>query len=191
MCLYRLPHSPKAYKLLNLETNKIFVSRDVIFHEKHLPYHLSETPQDQCHSLFLPTYTLSNHTPINVPDVFLCDDASSATSHTHFTSPSQNITPQTTPIHTTNTTSDPLPSFSLPPTSSPSLPTRHSTRNHTLPAWMQDFACIVSKIPTHWCNLISYNALPACSKAFISTLSKLTEPTLTLKHHNTQNGLML
>lgn len=33
------PTGQKAYKVLNLETNKIHVSRDVIFHEKHLPYH--------------------------------------------------------------------------------------------------------------------------------------------------------
>ena len=34
------PFGQKAYKLLNLETRKIFVSRDVIFHEDVLPYQM-------------------------------------------------------------------------------------------------------------------------------------------------------
>ena len=34
------PFGQKAYKLLNLETHHVFTSRDVIFHEHILPYHL-------------------------------------------------------------------------------------------------------------------------------------------------------
>ena len=53
----------KGYKLLNLETNKLFVSRDVTFHEKHLPFHLSDSPQTPLNPIFLPS-----HTPFNLPE---------------------------------------------------------------------------------------------------------------------------
>jgi len=33
------PYSQKAYKLLDLETHKIFTSRDVHFHENIFPFH--------------------------------------------------------------------------------------------------------------------------------------------------------
>ena len=51
----------KGYKLLNLETNKLFVSRDVKFHEKHLPFHFSDSPQTPLNPIFLPS-----HTPFNL-----------------------------------------------------------------------------------------------------------------------------
>jgi len=37
------PFGQKDYKLLNLETHQIFTSRDVVFHEKILPYHSSHS----------------------------------------------------------------------------------------------------------------------------------------------------
>ena len=33
------PYGQKAYKLLDLKTNKVFTSRDVIFHENIFPFH--------------------------------------------------------------------------------------------------------------------------------------------------------
>lgn len=33
------PHGQKAYKIYDLITHKIVISRDVIFYEKHFPYH--------------------------------------------------------------------------------------------------------------------------------------------------------
>ncbi|XP_056688045.1 uncharacterized protein [Spinacia oleracea] len=38
------PSYQKAYNVLNLATNKVVTSRDVVFHEKHFPYHFSPTP---------------------------------------------------------------------------------------------------------------------------------------------------
>ena len=34
------PYGQKAYKLLNLESSQVFTSRDVVFHEHVLPYHI-------------------------------------------------------------------------------------------------------------------------------------------------------
>lgn len=65
------PIGQKAYKLLNLETHKVFISRDVTFHEKHLPYHLSASSQPHCTPLFLPASTiLDTSISIAIPDVF-------------------------------------------------------------------------------------------------------------------------
>lgn len=36
------PYSQKAYKLYNLNTKKIIISRDDIFHEHHFPFHFKD-----------------------------------------------------------------------------------------------------------------------------------------------------
>lgn len=51
------PHQ-KAYKVLNLATNKSMISRDVFFHEKHFPFHFYSTPStDYSTQFFLPVVT--------------------------------------------------------------------------------------------------------------------------------------
>ena len=42
----------KAYKLLDIETNKVFVSRDVVFHEKIYPLLNSSPPAANVYNLF-------------------------------------------------------------------------------------------------------------------------------------------
>ncbi|KAL2902683.1 Retrovirus-related Pol polyprotein from transposon TNT 1-94, partial [Bienertia sinuspersici] len=50
------PSGQKAYKIYNLETHKILVSRDVIFHEKHLPCQF-QAKKITPHPVYLPTST--------------------------------------------------------------------------------------------------------------------------------------
>lgn len=62
------PIGQKSYKLLNLETNKNFVSKDVTFREKHLPFHITQ-PVMPSFSNFLPTNTyLDSSLPIELPN---------------------------------------------------------------------------------------------------------------------------
>lgn len=49
------PTGQRSYKLLNLETSKIFVSMDVIFHAKHLSFHISQSTTSS--PIFLPANT--------------------------------------------------------------------------------------------------------------------------------------
>ena len=57
------PFGQKAYKLLNLETKQVFTSRDVIFHEKVLPY---QHVQSRNKSTIFPSY--NNYDTYNIPD---------------------------------------------------------------------------------------------------------------------------
>ncbi|XP_070026341.1 uncharacterized protein [Nicotiana sylvestris] len=47
----------KGYKVLEIETRKVFISRDVKFHEEHFPFTLSTTTSQP---LFFPSTTFSN-----------------------------------------------------------------------------------------------------------------------------------
>ena len=54
------PSNHKAYKVLDLTTHKIIISRDVVFHEKHFPFHFSTsplTPSKSTFPIFLPEST--------------------------------------------------------------------------------------------------------------------------------------
>ncbi|KAB1226747.1 Retrovirus-related Pol polyprotein from transposon TNT 1-94 [Morella rubra] len=62
------PYGIKGYRLLNLETNSIFVSRDVIFHEVSFPF--KDT------SSYSSSPTLSCVVPLSVPDTFSYDSSS-------------------------------------------------------------------------------------------------------------------
>ena len=90
----------KGYRVLNLQTNKILISRDVIFYEKYLPYHSSHTnPTPLVAPIFLPLSTpTSSFYDDDIPDVF----------HTSI--------PSTSDLH-----DPPISSNDSPPSSSPSL----------------------------------------------------------------------
>ena len=175
------PTGQKAYKLLNLETNKIFVSRDVTFHEKHLPFHLSPSP-NLSSPIFLPTKThLDFSSPIVLPDALASPSASASNTPPWFTTTSSPPTTNNPPTTTTSFHNPAIinspPSYpTSPPTNSPTSThpePKRSSRSTAPPTWLTDYVCTTS---SHWCNLIHYDAFPAQAQAFISQLSKLTEP---------------
>lgn len=57
MCFLGYPYGVKGFKVLNLAFKKIFVSRDVLFHETVFPYVSS-------------TYSSSTHSTISLPHIF-------------------------------------------------------------------------------------------------------------------------
>lgn len=68
----------------------------------------------------------------------------------------------------TNSSSEQLPTIT--PT-----PLRHSTRQTKTPSHLSDYYCNTSS--THWCNLVSFNSLPASQQQSITSSQSLTEPT--------------
>lgn len=65
------PAATKGYKLLNLVTHKIIVSRDVKFHERNFPFHMSKLPNVPTTQFFLPTHTpYDSFHHVDIPDVF-------------------------------------------------------------------------------------------------------------------------
>jgi len=77
------PHGKKAYKVMDLETQKIYNSRDVIFHESQFPY-LKSSPQP----MFLPTRSEEHEgQPILLPDHTPTDAISSTGTHQQLAMP--------------------------------------------------------------------------------------------------------
>lgn len=55
------PYGQKAYKLYDLVTHKVVISRDVIFYEKHFPYHFDKNIR--MNKFFIPVETPSYDAP--------------------------------------------------------------------------------------------------------------------------------
>lgn len=67
----------KGYKVLDMKTRQIFISRDLVFHEQHFPFHFKKN-SEYAPSLFLPVCTdqSSFHTT-ELPDIFQFIDITS------------------------------------------------------------------------------------------------------------------
>ncbi|KAL8154536.1 hypothetical protein AgCh_000052 [Apium graveolens] len=164
------PPGQKGYKVLNLQTLQISISRDVVFYEQHFPFHLCNNPSQNT-SFFLPVVT--EQTPfvdIVLPEIFThishtIPENSTSNSGSTFNS---RIIPETNSIN--HSFSDSLDLTDIPPL-------RKSTRNSKLPAHFSDYVCLQSSLTQHWCNLVHYSDLPPSHKALVTTLGSFTEPT--------------
>lgn len=150
------PYGQKAYKLLDLDTKRVFTSSDVVFHSNCFPYHQPY----QLHSISSPNF-------VTEPDM------------------SDNVSPLVFPVDTPTQVSHASPSPpSSPTSSSPTIftspdppPVRRSSRPHVKAAYLNDYVCSnAAYTPTghnnpHWCNLVAFHQLPSCSQAHISQIN--------------------
>ncbi|XP_075664576.1 uncharacterized protein LOC142634167 [Castanea sativa] len=122
------PFGVKGYKLLNLATKKIFVSRDVLFHEIVFPFISS-------------TYSSSPHSTITLPHLFSFLD----TSTNSLLSASQPAYPSSTTPHTSNPThdSDILPSL---PDSDLPIPNSNPLSSSSLPSPNESISILIIPI---------------------------------------------
>lgn len=114
------PFGQKGYKLYNLKTKSILISRDVIFHESIFPYSFS---------LSSPTTSTFGSSPCLIPDDFISTAPDFPFSH------SSNVFPLFQQTLSTSV------SLSPPPSSvhySPPTP-RKSYRHHQVPSYLQDY----------------------------------------------------
>lgn len=171
------PVHTKGYKVLDLDTRQIVISRDVVFHEHHFPFHLAVNT-DSFHSfssaIYLPTVTDISSPNTTVFDSTSYDDVSK---NSEFSSSPSN------PDHLS-------PSFStyvsnLVDLSPPVIqqPTRKSNRISSKPTYLTDFICntapdsyATSQSHNHWCNLVRYDSLPYKSQSFIAKVCEIQEP---------------
>ena len=164
------PPNQKAYKVLNLNTFKVHITRDVSFHEKHFPFHFSQSPSTPSTSLFqifLPsTTTNSSFFDHDIPDIF-----TNLNQKTHNTQSTNNISPSsasefTDSSSTSNISSDSnlidLSDISHPTSfSAPDAPAlRRSQRQTQIPQHFDDFIYSLSghsaNTSTHWCQFAFY-----------------------------------
>ncbi|GMY05136.1 retrovirus-related pol polyprotein from transposon RE2 [Fagus crenata] len=133
------PFGTKGYRLLDLKTSQVFVSRDVLFHETIFPFQPTKA-LPQIHSLsntHIPSS--SNQSPAFPATVIPTSSTDSALTHTdalpsiftspHPHSPTQPCSSPPTPIS---------PQQSIVPLVPP---LRQSTRAHKLPAYLQNYHC--------------------------------------------------
>lgn len=112
----------KGYKVYDLTSHKILVSRYVIFHEQLFPYHFKDKSQSPFPQFYLPIIT-------HLPTLF--DPPTNPTSAPVSTLPHNNMCPPTLPS----------PHTSSPPTDSNPPSLRKSQRLHRPLSHLQDFVC--------------------------------------------------
>ena len=160
------PIGQKAYKLYDIESNRVFTSRDVIFHEDIFPYESISSSPPQTDSVV----------PIAVLD-------SSLIHQIH-----EESNPATPASPTAST-----PVFPATPTpASPRAPPRRSQRTHVAPAALSDYVCNQVSSPeslpfspsfpskgTQYpiFNFISYDCYSPQHRSFIATITHDVEPT--------------
>ena len=179
-----------GYKVMDLDTHSVFVSRDVQLHESIFPFQSQNStfPSPPTESILLPSTSVPSQatcfdTSLLVLPITLVDD------HTTIL-----ITPHVDPISSPNiptvdctnfvdhsliTPTDSLDSTpELPvPIASPSIPLRKSTRVHKVPSYLQDYTCnlLVGKpspgAPYDINEHISYVNISTSHKVFVFAAS--------------------
>lgn len=192
------PFAQKAYKVYNLQTHNILISRDIIFHESHFPFHKATDHTSPFPTIYLPnvqplpdvsSYPSPSFTQKSFPNYPPQENTTTQASNSPSLATPPNsipsdITPQTSPFPTTlpyptNASSfhDNDPSLlvdlsSYFPISPPHV--RKSLRPHKQPSHLQDYIC--NNTFTHWCNLVSHTQLPLSHTTFLASQSSFTEP---------------
>lgn len=88
------PLDQKASKVLSLETGKIIIRRDIIFHEHHLPFHFSTNPQNTTSPVYLPAdtpFTLDCDLDIPKPFSFSTDTPTPSSTSSQLHSPQNSL----------------------------------------------------------------------------------------------------
>jgi hypothetical protein len=197
------PQGMKGYKLLNIHTNSVFVSRNVVFHEHIFPFASNDIihSNDAVHkSVLFKTSSnfsddISNHS-LPIAESHLNDDHSSHDtishdSHDHHL-PSSNVNQ-----HPDSTAESSIPTENI----------RKSSRTRQAPTYLQDYHCqlasssssnlnssdslvrlhdtvidnVDASIPYSLSSVLNYNQLSPSHKAFSLSLISHIEPKFSIK----------
>jgi hypothetical protein len=178
-CLFiGYPYNIKEYKLFDLSTHSVFVSRDVVFHESIFPYH--------------PTFTSSNPhfhdivLPVPISDDDIPSSLSSNPNPVISISDSHSVPPVSDPVVDIVLVSD----CGVEIVSDSALPLRQSSRIKHKPSYLQDFHCQLatssfsssthspstSGNPFALSSILSYNKLSPSYKHYVLSVSSSIEP---------------
>lgn len=185
------PAQHKAYKVLDLSTSNIVISRDVIFHEHHFPFQmisqLSLSRTQYISSIFIPHTTSTNVHSSHFDDEqqqpsYIFPPVSSFSSPDHSVVNADNSASPSISESTDNSSahSDHSNNISVP------VP-RHSTRTRNAPSYLNQYYCNLASLSQtpHWCNLVKYEHMPTSHRAFIAHNQSLVEP-ISYTHAATQ-----
>ncbi|KAK4389825.1 Retrovirus-related Pol polyprotein from transposon RE2 [Sesamum angolense] len=153
----------KAYKVVNLDTNLSFYSREVNFHEDIFPFHSVSTSGVPKSASLLPLYSADSDDDITPPTM---------PSSTPAINPTVTSAPE--PPTATDTISN-SPEFPFTSLSVPVYvpPPRRSLRTVQKPAWLDDYVCQCASNSNHTCLLSTYTST---HMSFVALLSFIQEP---------------
>ena len=139
------PFGVKGYNVLDLTTNTVFTSRDVIFHENVFPF--SALASDFIDPFILGVDTTTEGdlgtfvTPVSIPDVPLDSSKSFPVSaHPSVIEPISDSSPHDVLSNDSISLSESVPIVVTNPLADPP-PIRKSARVHKTPVYLQDYAC--------------------------------------------------
>ena len=181
------PFEVKGYKVLDLSTHSVFISRDVVFHEHSFPFASISinvagpfAPLDVEVASFSLTGIDSFVTPISIPNLASID--SNDASPPSFVNPNS-VDLTSLPFMLADTSSPnqvPNAVSSSPPVAlSPPVPLSKSTRDTRPPAYLQDYACttIATSTPYDLAQCLTYSHLEPCYHSyFLAVNSSPKEP---------------
>lgn len=150
--------SQKGYKLLDISSDVLFVSRDVTFHESHFPYHTYSRTTDFPTAIYIPamTSTHSSFSDTLPTDVLPSEQhTNSPIDFTAHSSPGSTINSDSSIIqdlspHLSTSTSDPSTTISV--------PLRKSSRISKPPTYLSSYKCNTVSTNSHWCNLVQVSS---------------------------------
>jgi hypothetical protein len=188
------PSGVKGYKLLELNTHKVLISRDVVFHETIFPFQ-NQTPLPDFSTFLSCSPEPLSPTPHFIPPSHLIADMPSATS-----APAPPVPPVSASLSPLDTSSlldhnsSSSPSLDHIETDSPgqsvSSPLRRSTRVHKPPTYLQDYHCQLAHCvgstsspplassgkPYPLSTSLSYDHLSPTHRNFALSVTAISEP---------------
>ena len=172
------PFRVKGYKVLDLSNNKVFLSRDVVFHENYFPFpyvspHIVDPFLSSDVGASCSAGVADFVTPVSISDpssLDFTDPPSSSHQDVPIVLPFDPIS-SSSPIQMSH--SDQVPSSSSPIVSVPPMPLRKSTRDVRPPAYLQDYACtaIAPGAPYDLDQCLTYSYLDPCYHSYLLVVS--------------------
>ena len=177
------PFGVKGYKVMDLTTHSVFISRDVHFHESLFPFQSSDLPQ------YLDPFdssTLSSSISLNllslptVSNDSVMPDFPDSAANTSIAAECVPLDCSIVPFSSSLLASDTLNVTALPHASSPQI--RKSTRIYRLPTYLQDYSCSLlttkpsSSSPYDINDHLSYANLSSSYQVFALATSAEVEP---------------
>ena len=154
-------YGKKGYKVLNLQTKQVQISRDVTFIETEFPFKHVQYSQQQPSTLFPDTSTLYLSDPI-----------------TCYPTPTNENNPDTQPE--THTDDSSATAGISPHTSPPSIPVSRPQRVKHLPAKCADFtglpSIVLKQVPHSINQCLAYDKFQPSYRHFLANITKVPEP---------------
>jgi len=166
------PATQKGYKLLNLVTDKTFVSRDVIFYEHIFPFQQSSMNQYKYPlPAFFPDNPPAHHTAAcEDDDILPCPTTDQAQDQ------QDSIVPSRVAL-SDEPTEAAIPSPSAPCTSSLPAPLRATSRVSKKPGWLQDYVTMTT-IRSPISDDLTYEYINPDYRAYLSATAHFVDPVL-------------